>query len=942
MTTVPLAGRRGPARTSLRAAGSDANPANRPFFFAKNFKKSLSETWRCVMVGLVGGRRKEMAGVHSRTETPATKRYGGRRYAAGLLLAAAIVFVAAGALAGEPGSPGHLFVSGYSSDNVVEFDENGEFVREVVADVTFGDDFGATGMAFGPNGNLFVCSFFGDNVVEYDGTTGELVGEVIAGTGDHATGWMIRPTGLWFAPDGRLLVCAHSNCAILAYDATTFEWLRSWAIGGLSPGGLNGPYGIALGPDGNVVVTGATMNQDEPTGHVVAYHLATGRLRRVVASGLDSSARGLQFDADGDLWLVTYWGDTETWSTGKLLQLDSATGSVITTADVEQPRGLVLAPNGNVLVAHANEVLEFDGTTGQLIGPFASSDLLVGAEHLVFKPAPPAPLPGPTLGGVSVVEHDACDPLTGITVSGANLDPAHTTIKLARAGDPWQYFGLVTADSGNGTALTVDFDLDGGIIDSGLWDVVVTNPDGQSYTLDAAIDIMGCSAAREGDLLATAYRHRAMPGSTLHGIIEYDGVTGDVTGWFAEDLTHDEGGVGELWLAPGLTFGPDGDVFVACGEAGGGAEDGADAVVRFDGITGRRIGVFVPAGSGGLLRPYGLTFGPNGNLFVVDRPYNGSGSAVFEYDGFSGAFVGVFVERGACGLTDGRELLFAEDGHLFATSEESGVIEFDADGGCIGPFGETGDPADDRSEAACFSPHNGALLVVKVDSDSIVEYDAETGAFIRTLVAPFAGGYHPSSEDGQFAFGPNGNLYVTTYSTLVEGVLVFDGVTGEFLGWFGGLDPAGSGLFGKNFDIAFYPLSGDGDGDWDVDADDFTAFAGCFTGDGVTVGNYNCLTFDFDGDTDVDCDDWEAFRSAWTSGEPIPPFDPCGGLLLGDLNCDGAVDFFDIDPFVLALTDPDSFDAAYPDCDIMAADCNGDGEVDFFDIDSFVTLLTGG
>ncbi len=66
-----------------------------------------------------------------------------------------------------------------------------------------------------------------------------------------------------------------------------------------------------------------------------------------------------------------------------------------------------------------------------------------------------------------------------------------------------------------------------------------------------------------------------------------------------------------------------------------------------------------------------------------------------------------------------------------------------------------------------------------------------------------------------------------------------------------------------------------------------------------------------------------------------------GGMLIGDVNCDGVVNAFDIDPFVLALTDPSAYAAAYPDCTYLAADCNGDGFVNAFDIDPFVSLLTG-
>lgn len=66
------------------------------------------------------------------------------------------------------------------------------------------------------------------------------------------------------------------------------------------------------------------------------------------------------------------------------------------------------------------------------------------------------------------------------------------------------------------------------------------------------------------------------------------------------------------------------------------------------------------------------------------------------------------------------------------------------------------------------------------------------------------------------------------------------------------------------------------------------------------------------------------------------------GVLIADMNCDGAVNNFDIDPFVFALTDAGAYQALYPNCDILAGDINGDGAVNNFDIDPFVNLLTGG
>src|SRR5438309_7558521 len=57
-------------------------------------------------------------------------------------------------------------------------------------------------------------------------------------------------------------------------------------------------------------------------------------------------------------------------------------------------------------------------------------------------------------------------------------------------------------------------------------------------------------------------------------------------------------------------------------------------VLRYDERTGDFLGEFVPSGSGGLSKPSGLIFGPDGNLYVGTP--NGTNS-ILRYDGLTGA-----------------------------------------------------------------------------------------------------------------------------------------------------------------------------------------------------------------------------------------------------------------------------------------------------------------
>jgi len=87
-----------------------------------------------------------------------------------------------------------------------------------------------------------------------------------------------------------------------------------------------------------------------------------------------------------------------------------------------------------------------------------------------------------------------------------------------------------------------------------------------------------------------------------------------------------------------------------------------DAVVRFNADTGAPLGVFVPSGSGGLNGPTGLTFGPDGNLYVSSFALNQS---VLRYHGKTGQFLGVFVTQQSGGLLGPMDLAFGPDGYLY-------------------------------------------------------------------------------------------------------------------------------------------------------------------------------------------------------------------------------------------------------------------------------------
>ena len=95
---------------------------------------------------------------------------------------------------------------------------------------------------------------------------------------------------------------------------------------------------------------------------------------------------------------------------------------------------------------------------------------------------------------------------------------------------------------------------------------------------------------------------------------------------------------------------------------------GANQVLRYDDATGAFLGVFVPAGSGGLNAPSGLAFGPGGDLFVAS---NTTGQ-VLRYDGQTGAFEGVAASGG--GLTFPTCLVITPSAPVAAVPEPASAV----------------------------------------------------------------------------------------------------------------------------------------------------------------------------------------------------------------------------------------------------------------------------
>ena len=205
----------------------------------------------------------------------------------------------------------------------------------------------------------------------------------------------------------------------------------------------------------------------------------------------------------------------------------------------------------------------------------------------------------------------------------------------------------------------------------------------------------------------------------------------------------------------------------------------SDEVYRFNGTTGTNMGVF----ASGMDGPYGIDFGPDGNLYVGSL-FAGP-KTISKYNGTTGASLGTFVNLGGANPIDIR---FRADG-LYVTigGSTGGIQRYDKNtGAALGAFTPLiNDPIGVDWNTS------GDLFVSSFNQNKIFKYNGTTGALIGTFATASL-----SSPYGM-RFGPDGNLYVANVGSDV--ITRYNGTTGALMGTFasgGGLnDPTGI-LFG--------------------------------------------------------------------------------------------------------------------------------------------------
>jgi len=120
------------------------------------------------------------------------------------------------------------------------------------------------GLIYDPGGNLLVASYGTDSVRRYDGRTGVFIDTFACG--HH----LVQPRNIVYGPDGNLYVTS-GNHRVLRFDGKTGSFIDTFVAP--SSGGLNDPYGLEFGDDGNLyVISGGTNSVLRYDGLTGSFH----------------------------------------------------------------------------------------------------------------------------------------------------------------------------------------------------------------------------------------------------------------------------------------------------------------------------------------------------------------------------------------------------------------------------------------------------------------------------------------------------------------------------------------------------------------------------------------------------------------------------------------------------------------------------------------------
>jgi hypothetical protein len=319
---------------------------------------------------------------------------------------------------------------------------------------------------------------------------------------------------------------------------------------------------------------------------------------------------------------------------------------------------------GNCCPSDQSAVLRYNGVTGAFIDTFVS----------------------PFSGGLDDPEGMAFGPDGNLYVSSFNTD------EILRYNGSTGAFIDSFIPSGSGGldgSQGLVFGSDGNLYVASWFTSSIMRYDGQSGAPLPSPGNLGAIFATGGglispyDLVFGPDGLLYVSGAESNNIVRFDGLTGSPLGPFVPSVPEPSG----------LTFGVDGNLYVSSGNFG-------TEVLRFDGTTGSpspspsHSGATFASG-GGLDRPRGVRFGPDGNLYVSSF----GSDEVLRYTGSTGAFIDAFIPASSGGLNGPRFLLFHSSFPPVIDTDGDGVPDSSDNCSSVANPGQTDTDADGQGDA---------------------------------------------------------------------------------------------------------------------------------------------------------------------------------------------------------------------------------------------------
>jgi len=276
-----------------------------------------------------------------------------------------------------------------SGNNIFRYRTDGTLFDSFVRDVNDPE-----AIAFGPDQNLYISSAIvrTPTIDRYNGDTGNFIGDFLT------SGRPASPAGVTFGPDGNLYVAdrgpiANGPSRVLRYDGATGAFIDEFVQ--QKAGGYIGAGGIVFGPDGNLYATSGSIGNDgkgTSKPQILRFDGRNGTFKDVFVT---TSSGGLEnpftliFGPDGNLYVSSV-------TTNNVLRYDGKTGefkgAFVTAGSggLVYPTGMAFGPDGNFYVASSKDpkvaILRYNGITGAFINEFISGSPggLAGPTDILF------------------------------------------------------------------------------------------------------------------------------------------------------------------------------------------------------------------------------------------------------------------------------------------------------------------------------------------------------------------------------------------------------------------------------------------------------------------------------------------------------------------------------------------------------------------------------